>query len=43
VAGGVIGVELLEEALVRPELAVAVVVGDEVSVTISWRSHGQES
>ncbi len=29
VAGRVVGVELLEEALVRPEFAVAVVVGDE--------------
>lgn len=29
VAGGVVGVELLEEAFVGPELAVAVVVGDE--------------
>ena len=29
VAGGVVGVELLEEALVGPELAVGIVVGDE--------------
>ena len=29
VTGGVVGVELLEQALVGPELAVAVVVGDE--------------
>ena len=29
VAGGVVGIELLEETLVGPELAVAVVVGDE--------------
>jgi len=29
VAGGVVGVELLEETLVGPELPVAVVVGDE--------------
>ena len=29
VAGGVVGVELLEEALVRPEFTVAVVGGDE--------------
>ena len=29
VAGGVVGVELLEQALVGPEFAVAVVVGDE--------------
>jgi hypothetical protein len=29
VAGGVVGVELLEETLVGPELAVAVVMGDE--------------
>jgi hypothetical protein len=29
VAGGVVGVELLEQALVRPRFAVAVVGGDE--------------
>lgn len=29
VAGGVVGVELLEEALVRPGFAIAVLAGDE--------------